>query len=213
MKPSSMKRALALLLALAACGPRYGKRVPNELVERLPYESRIELLEAENDLALAIDRLDEAHAEILRTRDALRRAKSRLAAAEDEVGAADDAVSREVAGLAVAEAEARVTWLRARQEVNARTEEVAALALRCAHARFEQARLNVARKAKVEGSESLDPAAFEAQIKACDAEVVELRNEMKDQTAGAAAAKDAWEKQKSALARKTFDARASPYVE
>ena len=47
-----------LLLLAAACGPRYGLRVPDELVKKLPYESRIELLESENDLALAIGYLE-----------------------------------------------------------------------------------------------------------------------------------------------------------
>ena len=34
------------LLPAVACGPKYGHRVPNELVQKLPYEIRIELLEA-----------------------------------------------------------------------------------------------------------------------------------------------------------------------
>ena len=46
---------LLFLLLAAGCGP---KRVPTDLINRLPYEARIELLEAENDLALAIDHLD-----------------------------------------------------------------------------------------------------------------------------------------------------------
>ena len=44
-----------LLLALALTSLALGcgiKRVPDAVLERLPYEVRIELLEAENDLAL-----------------------------------------------------------------------------------------------------------------------------------------------------------------
>jgi hypothetical protein len=210
-----LRPALALLALLAsACGPRYALRVPNDVVKNLPFETRIELLEAENELAIAIDRRDEAANEILRARDHLRRAKDRLDAAEDEVDNAEDAVSEEIAALALAEAEARVTWLRAQQEVNVRKLDIEELSLRCAVARYEQSRLEAARKTKVEGSEHLDPKAFEEQVKSCDDEVAELRAELKaDEQAEADAAKAAWDKEKSALAKKTFDARASPYVE
>ncbi|MHB8874107.1 MAG: hypothetical protein ACYC8T_10510 [Myxococcaceae bacterium] len=210
MSPVRATALLVSLLALAGCGP---KRVPSDLLNRLPYEARIELLEAENDFALAIDHLDGAQAEILQTRDTLRRAKDRLSAAEGEVSRAEDKVSEEVATLAVAEAEARVDYLRARQDVNVENERVVKRSLRCAQARFEQARLTVARKAKIEGSESLSVEDFDEQVKACDAEVAELKAEMKEVSTAAAAAKESWEKQKSALAKKTFDARASPYVE
>lgn len=204
----------ALLLAAATgCGPKYGMRVPNNLLEKLSYESRIELLEAENDLAVAIDHRDEAENEVLRTRDALRRAKDRLSAAEDEEDDADDQVAKEVATLAVDEANARVEYLRAQQQVNVKSLEVEELQLRCAHARFEAARLGVARKAKVEGSESLEPKEFDDQVKACEAEVAELKNAMKEQTETAHVARESWDKRKAALAKKTFDARASPYVE
>ena len=206
-------RYAALLLFGFLCAGCGVKRVPQDLLARLPYEARIELLEAENDYALAIDHLDEAQAEVAHTRDQLRRAKDRLSAAESEVSRAEDKTSQEVATLAVAEAEARVEYLRARQSVNVKNEGLQKQNRRCAQARFEQARLTVARKAKIEGSESLSPEEFEAQVKSCDADALELRTAMKEQTSGAAAAKEAWEKQKSALAKKTFDARASPYVE
>ncbi len=86
-----MKRIVLLTLPLlAACGPRYGMRVPDEMVKKLPYETRIELLEAENDLALAIDKVDEASSEIVRARDNIRRARSRAQDAEKELERADD---------------------------------------------------------------------------------------------------------------------------
>ncbi|MDY7226543.1 hypothetical protein [Hyalangium rubrum] len=209
-----MKRFVLLTLPLlAACGPRYGMRAPDEMVKKLPYETRIELLEAENALALAIDRVDEAGSEILRARDNIRRARSRAQAAEAELDRAEDAVSREVAQLTIDEAEARVEYLRARQRLNVDLQEVEQLALRCAFARFEQARVEAARKAKVEGSEELDPKEFEAQVAECDAEVKEERAELTQGTSEEKAAREAWEGKKAALAKKTFDARTSPYVE
>lgn len=209
-----MKRILLLTLPLlAACGPAYGRRVPDKLVQRLPYETRIELLEAENALALSIDKVDESANEIARARDNIRRAKSRLGAAEDEEDRAPDATAREVAKLAIEEARARVEYLRARQRLNVGLHEVEQLALRCAFARFELSRLTAARKAKVEGSEALEPKDFEEQVAECEADVKAERAELAEDTSEEKAAREAWEVKKAALAKKTFDARASPYVE
>ena len=72
------------------------------------------------------------------------------------------------------EAEAGVTFLQARQDLNVKTEALEQLALRCAHARFEQARLAAARKSKVPGSEALSPEDFAEQVKACESEAAEL---------------------------------------
>jgi len=201
--------ALALL-ALCGCGVR---RVPGNILDKLPYEAKIELLEAENDLALAVDRLDESKAEVSRARDQIRRAKDRLDAARREVSSAADQISKDVAELAVTEAEARVEWLRAKQKVNVREQDLSERNLTCAMARYEQARLGAARKAKLEGSESLDPAAFEQQVKDCEAKYAELKEEAKATAGEAEAVRAEWEKSRSALAKKTFDARASPFVE
>lgn len=204
---------LPLALTLAACGPRYSLKVPREQVEKLPYESRIELLEAENDLAIAVDRLDEAHNNVTRTRDAIRRAKSNEGAAENEEREAKDGPSRDVARLAIEEARARVDYLRVRQEVNLRQVDVEELALRCAFAHFEQAQQVAVVKAKVPGSERLKPEDFDKQVKECDADVAKERAAAKEVEKKVEAVRSAWEAKKGALARKTFDARASPYVE
>jgi len=198
---------------LSACGPRYAKKVPNDLVTKLPYEVRIELLEAENDLGVAVDQRDEAESEVLRTRNAIRRARDRKNAAEREVGEAHDAVSREVARLAVDEAGARIEYLRARQDVNLAVQERDELALQCAWATYELAKLNAARKAKVMGAEKQPLKEFEEQPRQCQAEVVNKQLRVTQENKKAEKVKSDWETKKTALARKTFDARASPYVE
>jgi hypothetical protein len=207
-----MKTRLLLGCALVAmaCGIR---RVPDAIIEKLPYEARIELLEAENDLALAVDRLDEAHNEVMRTKELIHRGKDRLGAAQSEVSAAADALSREVAELAVVEGDARVQYLRAKQRLNVKEEDLAALFVRCAYTRFEQSRLTAARKAKLEGSEALDPAEFDAQVKACDTKHDEAKAEMKETKDEARTLRTSWDETREKLAKKTFDARASPYVE
>jgi len=210
-----MKRlALIALGALAAgCGPRYGKRVPNELVAKLPYEARIDLLESENDLGVAIDQRDEAENEVLRTRNSIRRARDRKTAAEREVGEAKDQVSRDVARLAVGESEARLEYLRAKQEENIAMQERDDLALECAWSTYELAKLNAARKAKVAGAEKLELKEFEAQPKNCQTDVVARQLLATERAKRSAKAKSEWETKRSALSEKTFGARASPYVE
>ncbi len=212
----SFPHPLLTLLPLAAVGLLGSgcmKKVPANLIDKLPYESKIELLEAENDLALAVDRQDEAHATILRTRDQIRRAKDRRGEAKSEVSSASDESSRSVAELAVVEADTRVEYLRAQQRVNVKEEDIANQNLKCALARFESARLAAARKAKLEGSESLDPAKFDDQVKDCEARVAQMKEEEKQELGEANTARENWDKSKESLAKKTFDARASPYVE
>ena len=162
----------SLVFLGTGCGIR---RVPLDVLDKLPYEAKIELLEAENDLALAVDRLDEARAEVGRARDQIRRGKDRYSAARDEVSAASDANSKEVAELAVIEADKRVEWLRAKQKVNVREEDLSEQNLTCAQARYEVSRLTAARKAKLEGSETLDPEKFEAQLKSCEEDYAALK--------------------------------------
>jgi chromosome segregation ATPase len=199
-----------MVVALAGCGV---KRVPGDVLSKLPYEAKIELLESENDLALAVDRLDEARSEVGRVRDQIRRAKDRRSAASDEVGAARDQLSKDVAELAVIEAERRVDWLRAHQRVNVKEEDLADHNLTCAKGRYELARLTAARKAKLEGSERLDPAEFDQQVKDCEARYQAMKEELKETNAEAATLRAEWDQARAALAKKTFDARASPFVE
>lgn len=202
--------SMVVMAALAGCGV---KRVPGDVLAKLPYEAKIELLEAENDLALAVDRLDEARSEVGRVRDQIRRAKDRRSAASDEVGAAKDPLSKDVAQLAVVEAERRVDWLRAHQQVNVKEEDLADQNLTCAKSRFELARMTAARKAKLEGSERLDPAQFDQQVKDCEGRYQAMKEKLKEKNAEAATLRAEWDRARAALAKKTFDARASPFVE
>jgi hypothetical protein len=210
-----MTRCKSLLLgwvlaAATGCGI---KHIPNSIAEKLPYEARIDLLEAENELAIAVDKIDEVNNEINRTRDSVRRAKSRYGAAKDEVGRASDDSSRQVAELAVIEADARVEYLRIAQKLNGRDLGLYELGLKCAYTRFELAKLNAARKAKLEGSESYDPKDFEAQAKSCDEDYALLRKEIAEYGKEVEVVRVEWDKKRADLAKKTFDARASPYVE
>jgi hypothetical protein len=201
-----------LLLALG-CSGKYGRTVPDDLVNKLTYENKIDLVEAENDLFVAYDKVDEAENEILRTRDQIRRGKRSESAAGDEIGQAKDPASKEVALLARDEAQARVTYLRARQDVNVRNKELEELNRQCAVARYQLARLTAVRKVKVPGSERYDPKEFELQVKRCETDATDRKKNTKADQERLEKARAEWEKKRDVLARKTFDARASPFVE
>jgi hypothetical protein len=200
-------------MLLWGCGAHYGMRVPKDMLGSLTYENRVELLEPENEVAVAVDRLDEAENDVERTRQALRRAKSRAHAAEDEEGQAKDKASREVAQLAIAEAESRIDYLRAFQQVKLAEQDVQQLGVQCAVAHFEEARLQVLRKYKVKGSEGLKPDEFARQSKACERDLTGLREEVARREKEADRVEQVWNTHRAALAKRTFDARASPYVE
>jgi len=201
------------LLVAAGCGGKYGRTVPDDLVNKLTYENKIDLVEAENDLFVAYDRVDEAENEILRTRDQIRRAKKSESLAADEIGQARDQASKDVALLARDEAQARVEYLRARQDLNTRTRSLDELNRTCAVARYQLARLTAVRKVKVPGSERYDPRDFDVQVKQCEAELADRKKAAKPEQERMERARAEWEKKRDVLARRTFDARASPFVE
>lgn len=205
---------LALIAALAllasACSV---KRVPASMLAQLPYESRIELLEAENALAVAMDRVDEARAERARLRRAIQRTEALLGTAETERDSAKDPALREVASLAVSEARARRDHQRALRAWRGAQLEVETLALRCASLRFEESRLKIVRELKVAGSEALSPEDFRRQTAGCEEDEKESRAALAKEEAPVKAALAAWEQQRDALAGRTYETRASVYVE
>src|SRR5262249_44667434 len=163
--------ALLALLLLAGCGGKYGRKVPDDMVNKLTYEDKVDLVEAENDLFVAYDRVDDAENEILRTRDRIRRAKKSESRAGGEIGQAKDQPTKDLAVLARDEAQARVEYLRSKQDLNVRNRELDELGRTCAITRYQAARLTAVRKVKVPGSERYDPKDFERQVKQCEGEL------------------------------------------
>jgi len=211
--PPRLLPLAGLLAVAAACSGRYNTKVPDDLVRQLPYENKIDLLEAENDLFIAYDKVDETENEVARTRDQIRRAKRAEGIASDEVGQSKDPATREIAQLTVDEVRARIEYLRARQTLNVQAREVEELARQCAVARYQLARLLAVRKAKIKGSEGYKPEDFERQAKSCEAEVADRKKGLKPDEEMLSRTRTDWEKRKEVLAKRTFDARASPFVE
>jgi len=201
------------LLMVAGCGSKYGRSVPDSMVNTLTYENKVDLVEAENDLFVAYDKVDEAENEINRTRDQIRRAKKSESLANEEIGQSKDQATKDVALLARDEAQARVEYLRAKQDLNVKNRSLDELNRTCAVARYQLARLQAVRKVKVPGSEKYDPKDFEKQVASCEAELAEKKKASKPEQERMEKARAEWEKKRDLLARKTFDSRASPFVE
>ena len=69
------------------------------------------------------------------------------------------------------------------------------------------------RKVKVPGSERYDPKEFERQAKICEADLADRKKAAKPERERMEKARAEWEKKRDVVARKSFDARASPFVE
>ena len=199
-------RAVLAVVFLSACGL---KRVPPEVITRLPLENKIELLEAENDFYIAVDRHDEATDRALHTRDELRQARARIGEAKDArsriKSESNDPRQAEVADLAVEEAYEKRDWLESWVGVQWALVSVEDANLEVAQARFE--------KAKVQGSEKLDMAAFEAQVKSLEAKAKHKAEDAEADRKKAEDVRGKWNATRRALAQKTGGALGSPWVE
>ncbi len=210
---ASPRWVLAPLVVLAGCGL---KRISPDIVQRLPVEAKIQLLEAENDLYIAIDRHDEAVDRALHTRDELRRARDRIGEAKDARKRAregGDAREIEVADLSVEEAYQKRDWLDDWVEVQWDYAAAEEASLEAARARFERAKASLAKKANVEGSEKLSSEAFENQVRKLEARAKEKLAEADAERKKAEESRTKWNTTRRALAQKTGGALGSPWVE
>ncbi len=102
-----MRRLLPLLaLAMVGCATPYGKSAPGWVVRKMSYEGRLWLLDAEEELAVAQLKLEEAEAEHERARKARASAERKLARHFRDQAAVTDALldgtERREAGKVVA---------------------------------------------------------------------------------------------------------------
>jgi hypothetical protein len=122
---------------------------------KLPYDARVYLLDAEEDLMTAATRSDEAARE-------LDRARRELDAAEDRQESLRESPLKKEAQAAVELAKARV----ARAEKSA---ELLFAAHACADRRYSAARAQAAVKFKVEGASASDADGLSAKAEECEA--------------------------------------------
>lgn len=212
-----MKRPLAALaLCAAACAGPVSTRVKPALVQALPVESRIELLDAENALFAAVDAQDAA-------RDALEEAErqaEQAGANVDEARAqrkhareAHDAAAESVADLAITEAEARAQFLKVQRKVLRAGLKRADAELDAARGRYELAKAREVKRVALQGTESLKLEAYEAQVQRLDERVKAVAGDEEAVRADAQAKKKEWDQAREQLARATGGAQGSAFVE
>lgn len=210
-----MRLALAPAVAVLVCGCGL-LRVDDRAVARLPLESKLDLIEAENDLFIAVDATDEAASKVLETREDYRKADTRIAEAHEALNqaeAAGDSKLIEIGKLSIQESKERKDFLEAHLDVAWAELDVEKAKLELARARYERARAQVVKKANVEGAQAIKLEAFDKQVADLEATV---KNEQERKAAQAAAEekiRSRWYATKLVLASKTGGAQGSPWVE
>jgi len=204
--------ALALLV-LGGCGTT---RVADKSVAALPLESKLDLIEAENDLFIALDAVDETSTRVLETRDEYRQADDRIDEAEEALEKAEqgkDGTLLQVAQLSLQETKERKEFLEAWLDVQWALLDVEKAKLDLARARFERTKAQLVKKANVEGAESIDTADFDEQVRDLEQEVKDREGDVKALSAEAERVRGVWYATRRGLAQKTGGAQGSPWVQ
>lgn len=206
---------LLLLLGsgLAGCGLL---RVDEGAVARLPLESKLDLIEAENDLFIAIDSVDEAANRVLETKDDYKNADKRIAEADEALKnaeAAKDPKQVEVAKLSVQESKDKKEFLSSWVDVMWAMLDLEKAKLELARGRYERNRAQAVKKANVEGAQKITLADFDKQVAALEAEVKAQTAAAQKQNAAAEKVRGTWYATRRALSAKTGGAQGSAWVE
>jgi hypothetical protein len=209
--------SLVVSVALAAaCGPSVSLRVEQRSLQQLPLESRLDLLDAENDLFSAVDRRDDAEQAVEDARTAVRRANDRIHEEEHALDRAEDTHDKQgvvVGKLAVEEAKVRRDFLETQVDVaraHLRVEEARLLA---AEGRFERSKAEVAKKAKTAGSADLKLKDFDDQVKALEANVAKVQKEYEGEQKDSEKSRQKWLVLSRQLSQLTGGAQGSAWVE
>ncbi|MHB1846565.1 MAG: hypothetical protein ACYCWW_17215 [Deltaproteobacteria bacterium] len=207
---------VAIAVLLGGCGGGLSLRVPKASLVRLPVEERLDLLDAENDLFAAIDRRDDAAQAVEDAREAHRRAGALVSEAVRDLDKANDSGDRDsalVAEEAVREAKLHRAWLDEAIDLAEDALEVAKAEVLVSRARFERAKAEAVKRAKLKGTASLMLADFDAQIARFERNARSLRRELSAAQARAEKVRSAWLGESRKLSDMTGGARGSPWVE
>ena len=208
-----MPALAAVALLLAGCGLT---RVDEAAVGRLPLEAKLDLIEAENDLFIAIDAVDEAANRLGETRDDYHNADNRIAEAKESLKQAEianDPKLIEVGKLSVQESKDRKDFLDSWVDVMAAMLDVEKSKLDLARARYERNRAQAVKKANVEGAQKITLADFDKQVAGLEADVKSQLAKAQAQNAAAEKVRGTWYATRRVLAGKTGGAQGSPWVE
>ena len=208
-----MRRALPLLLLLAGCGFAH---VDAAAVKALPLEARLDLLEAENELFIAVDAVDEASFGLQEARDEYRDAGRRIDEAEsalEQAEARKDERLLEIARLSVQAAEQREDFLDVWRDVQAAGLDARRARLDLAQARFERTKAAAVKRANIDGAEKIDLEDFDAAIASLEKRVEAREQDAKQEAEAAEKVRATWQATRQLLAEKTGGGQGSPWVE
>lgn len=193
MRAALMAMALALAsgCASSAATRALGELVDTRLTEVFPEDGRRWTYEAENEVIIALDRLDAARDDQL-TAEARVRESERLAEVADKRGQ-----GREVA-------EARVTEAKAAESAAEESVAAAEMAVFCARASLELTKARLAVRFDLPVEEDFVKR-FEEQYDDCAQDLEELKAAAEREQSAALKAKDEWRKVRSAYVQKTGD--------
>jgi hypothetical protein len=201
---------------LAACGPSVSLRVEQRSLQQLPLESRLDLLDAENDLFAAVDRRDDAEQGVEDARIAVRRANARIGEEEHDLDKAEDTHDKQgvvVGKLAVEESKVHRDYLETQVDVARAHFRVEEARLLVAEARFERAKADVAKKAKTPGSADLKLKEFDDQVTRLEAHVKDVQKGYEAEQKDSEKEKQKWLALSVKLSQLTGGAQGSAWVE
>jgi hypothetical protein len=211
-----MKHAFAVAFALTflvGCGLM---RVDESAVQRLPLESKLDLIEAENDLFIAVDAVDEAATRVLETREDERKADNAVSEAYEALKQAEQAKDPrlvEIGKLSVTEGKQRMDFLSAQEDVMWARLDVEKAKLELARARYEKSRAQAVKKANVKGAQSIKVEDFDKQVKEYEATVKKRMDSAAKEAAAAEKVRGVWYATRKSLSSKTGGGQGSPWVE
>lgn len=204
---------VTLALALAGCGLL---RVDEAAVGRLPLEAKLDLIEAENDLFIAIDAVDEAANKVLETREDYKNADNRIGEAKEALKNAElakDPKLIEIGRLSVQESKDRQQFLSAWEDVMWAMLDVEKAKLDLAKGRYEKTRAQSVKKANVEGAQKIKVEDFDRQVQKLEAAVKSETARAQARNTAAEKVRGTWYATRRVLAGKTGGAQGSPWVE
>lgn len=213
---AASSRAAVGLLALAALSGCGHSRVGEKSFAALPLESKLHLIEAENDLFVAVDAVDEASIRVRDTREEYEKSDERVRAAKEAMKLAEGAKDRtylEIAQLSFQESKERRAWLGAWLEVQRKLLEAEKAKLELARGRFERTKVQIAKGAHVAGAQKVATADSDPRIAKLEADAKRATDRAQKEAESAEKAKSVWSATRRALSKKTGGGQGSPWVE
>jgi hypothetical protein len=204
--------ALALV-AFWGCGHA---RVSEKSLAALPLEAKLDLVEAENDLFIAVDAVDEAANRVMETREEYARSGERIREAKEALKLAEasrDPKHVEIAELSIQESKERRAWLDAWLSVQWALLDAEKAKLELARGRYERTQAQTVKKANVQGAEKINLADFDGRVADLEADGKRAMGKAQKEAQSAEKVKDAWSATRHTLAQKTGGGLGSAWVE